>query len=298
MRGQLDRCRLDVLLQVRPLRRAGDRRDILTSSQHPGEGELGGSDIFGGGDLADPLDQFEVLLEIAALEARAVPTPVFFRQVVERLITAGEKTAAQGAVGHESDPQLTRGTEDLVLGVSTPERILGLQRRDRLHVVRAADRCGAGLRQSQVAHLAFFDQTAHGTDGLFDRNLGVDTVLIVEVDMIDPQALKRSVAGAAYVVGFSADALETLVVTPHDPEFRRDHPVVPTIFDRSANQPLVLERTVHVGCVEEVEAQLGHLEPLPSKLPLMHSSSWPLSTTQKATATPRDAAVFHAHLDV
>src|SRR3712207_8728477 len=54
---------------------------------------------------------------------------------------------------YEPDPQLTARREDLRLDVARPQRVLGLQRGDRVRVVRAAQRLGARLAQAEVADL-------------------------------------------------------------------------------------------------------------------------------------------------
>ena len=65
-----------------------------------------------------------------------------------------------------------------------------LQRGDRVDGVRAADRRGRGLGQAEVAHLAGRHQLGHRADGLLDRHLGVDAVLVVEVDVVDAEPLQ------------------------------------------------------------------------------------------------------------
>ena len=117
-------------------------------------------------------------------------------EVLRRRDLAGQKAAAERAVGDEADPELTHGVEDLVLGIARPQRVLGLQRRDRVDRVRAADRLGRRLRQPEEADLAGVDQLGHRADGLLDRHPGVDPVLVVEVDVVDGEAPQRRVAGA------------------------------------------------------------------------------------------------------
>ena len=56
------------------------------------------------------------------------------------------------------------------------------------------------LREAQPAHLAGRDELGHGADGLFDGDLGIDAVLVVEVDVIDAEALQAGVAGRAHVI--------------------------------------------------------------------------------------------------
>ena len=132
------------------------------------------------------LDQLQVALEVLALEARAVAAEVVLGQVLARAEAAGEEAAAERAVGDEADPQLAQGRQDLVLGIAAPERVLGLQRRDRMGRVGAADRLRRRLGEAEVAHLALLDQLGHRADRLLDRHLGIDPVLVVEVDVSTP----------------------------------------------------------------------------------------------------------------
>ena len=47
---------------------------------------------------------------------------------------------------------------------------------------------GRGLGQPEVADLALRDELGHRADGLLDRRVGVDAVLVVEVDVVDAEA--------------------------------------------------------------------------------------------------------------
>jgi hypothetical protein len=50
--------------------------------------------------------------------------------------------------------------------------------------VAAPDRLGRRLAESDVTDLAFLDQLGHCADGLLDRHVRVDAVLVVEVDVV------------------------------------------------------------------------------------------------------------------
>ena len=58
-----------------------------------------------------------------------------------------------------------------------------------------------GLGEAQVADLARLDELRHGADGLLDRDRRVDAVLVVEVDVVDAEALQGGVAGRATYSG-------------------------------------------------------------------------------------------------
>ena len=48
--------------------------------------------------------------------------------------------------------------------------------------MRAANRLHAGLGQAEVLDLAFLNQVLHRSGDVFDRDVGIDAVLIEEVD--------------------------------------------------------------------------------------------------------------------
>ena len=171
-------------------------------------------------------------------------------------IAPDRKPRPSGRVGDEADAELAHGRQHRVLGVARPQRVLRLQRRDRVHGVRAADRLRRGLREPEVADLALLDQLLHRADRLLDRDGLVDAVLVVEVDVVDAEPRQRRVARAADVVGLAVDAEEAAVLAALVAELGREHDLVAAAGDRAADELLVGERAVHVGRVEEGDAEL------------------------------------------
>ena len=66
-----------------------------------------------------------------------------------------------------------------------------------MNLVRAPDGGGAGLGQAQVAHLSGAHQFGHGAHRFLDRHIRVDPVQVIEIDLLDAQALERGVARLA-----------------------------------------------------------------------------------------------------
>src|SRR5262249_40355595 len=69
----------------------------------------------------------------------------------------GQEAAPERAVGHEGDPQLAHGGQNLRLRVAAPQRVLGLECRDRVDLRRPADRRRRRLGQAQAAYLPRLD---------------------------------------------------------------------------------------------------------------------------------------------
>jgi hypothetical protein len=131
-----------------------------------------------------------------------------------------------------------------------------------MHRVGAADRLRRGLAEADVEDLALLDQLGHRPHGLLDLHLGVDPVLVVQVNVVGPEPLQRSLDRAAHMLGGPVKGSERRQVTRLrrrlDPagELGGDHILVPAALDRPADQLLVGHRPVQLRGVEEVDPQL------------------------------------------
>src|SRR5581483_5697910 len=100
--------------------------------QHPGERQLRRRAVLFPGDGFDAAHEIEVALKIFSLKARVGAAPVVRRQVLLASDGAGEKTAAERAVGDKADAERAHGGQDIFFRLAAPERILRLERRDRM----------------------------------------------------------------------------------------------------------------------------------------------------------------------
>ena len=84
-------------------------------------------------------------------------------------------------------PSSSQAARDAVL-LQAPlhQRVLRLHGGDRQHRVRKANRLRARLGEAEVPDLARLDQILDRARDVLDRHLGIDPVLIVEIDMIGP----------------------------------------------------------------------------------------------------------------
>ena len=115
---------------------------------------------------------------------------VLGQERVERLDGRGEKAAPERRVRHEADAELAAGRQDLALDIAAPQRVLGLDAGDGMHLAGAPDRRRAGLRELQVAHLALLDEPFHGPDRVLDRHRPVHAVHAVDVDHVHAEPLQ------------------------------------------------------------------------------------------------------------
>jgi len=103
VRRKLHAERTEVFLQIFAAFSAGDGNDVAALGEKPCKSELAGRAILFFGDGFDAGDQVEIFLEIVALETRRKAAVVVWCKILEALDLAGEKAAAERAVGYESD---------------------------------------------------------------------------------------------------------------------------------------------------------------------------------------------------
>ena len=175
--------------------------------------------------------------------------------VVDR---AGEEPLAQRAERHEADTELLECRQHLGLRPAGPQRVLALDGGHRLHGVRAANCPGGGLGQAEVAHLALRDQVLHGTGDVLDRHLGVDPVLVEEVDGVHAEPSERCLRDLADVLRAAVERRPLPVGgrIRGEAELGRDHHLPAERLQRLADQVLVVERPVGFGRVEEGDPAL------------------------------------------
>src|SRR5256712_10703559 len=103
--------------------------------------------------LGAPSHQLQVPGEVLTLKPRIATPPVVRGEVLIAPDLARQEPAPERAVRDEADAQRPPGGQDLLLGVSTPERGFRLERADRMRRVRAPDRRRRGLREAELAPL-------------------------------------------------------------------------------------------------------------------------------------------------
>ena len=114
----------------------------------------------------------------------------------------------------------------------------------------------AGLGQSDVADLALGHQLGHSADGVLDRSVRVDPVLVVQVDVVGAEPLQGALDRGADVGRAAVDDAGAAAGVGHQAELRRHHDLVAAALDGPADQFLVEERAVDLGGVDVGDAQI------------------------------------------
>ena len=126
-----------------------------------------------------------------------------------------------------------------------------------MHGAGAAQRARAGLGEPDRARLAGLHEVGERADAVLDRHVRIDAVELVEIDVRDAESLQARVARRADVLGPPVHAAHAGIPgLAHDAALRREHHALAAIADRAADQLFVGERTVHVGRVEQVDAEV------------------------------------------
>src|SRR5262249_21761941 len=87
-----------------------------------------------------------------------------------------------------------------------PQGIFALQGSDRLDRVGAAECRGTSFRQAEVPDLPLLYQVLHGSGNFFDGNVGINAMLIQQVDDIGFKPPERGVSGLPDVLGPAVQA--------------------------------------------------------------------------------------------
>src|SRR6266849_4866408 len=126
-----------------------------------------------------------------------------------------------------------------------------------MHFACAANRLRRRLGETEITDLARFHELSHRADGIFDRRIGIDAMLIVKIDSVGAEALQTGFASGADVFGTPGYfAPGRIIGISHDSELGRDCYFVAPAANRFADQFLVAMRSVSVGGIPEGDAEL------------------------------------------
>src|SRR5437868_1805451 len=94
--------------------------------------------------------------------------------------------------------------------------------------VGATDRFGRGFGEADVQDLALGHQFGNGADGVLDRSVWVDPVLVVEVDAVGPEPLQGAFDRGADVRGAAVEYTGPTAGVRDEAELRRQDDIVAT----------------------------------------------------------------------
>ena len=121
------------------------------------------------------------------------------------------------------------------------------------------DESGINCRTIKIpsgGSLAFTVQGGQPLHRFFYGLLAVDAVDVIEVDPLNSQSLERSFAGATHVAGAVVDAARVFAGFAHDAKLGGDLHLGTAFGEEAPDQFFIVVRAIHVGGVEEVDAQI------------------------------------------
>ena len=111
------------------------------------------------------------------------------------------------------------------------------------------------FRKSEVLHLALLNQLFHRSRNVFDRHVGVNAVLIEQIDDIGLEALQRGLSDFLDMLWPTIQAgLFAGVRIKFEPELGGNHDFPTERSESFAHEFFVRERAVNFGGVEECDA--------------------------------------------
>jgi hypothetical protein len=141
-------------------------------------------------DLAEQVDQRLVDLDglrgktgQGAAEVGAVEFGVF-------IDLARQETLSKRAVRHQADSEFLERGYYFLLRFSPPQRVFALECGDWLDSVCAADGICSCFGKPEVLNLTGLNQLLHRARDVLDRHARIHTVLIQQVDALQPKSLE------------------------------------------------------------------------------------------------------------
>ena len=132
--------RAEVLAQMRRAGRAGNRDHVIALREQPGQCELRRRRAKLARDRLITVEQFQVGRVGRRLEARHVAAQVLRLERADVAQRAGQVAACERAERDERDAKVATGRQCAHFSIARPQRVLRLQRRDRVDGVRLAQR--------------------------------------------------------------------------------------------------------------------------------------------------------------
>src|SRR5262245_9564165 len=111
------------------------------------------------------------------------------------------------------------------------------------------------FRESEIAHLSFFNQLRHRADSLLDRYCGINAVLVEQVDAVGPEPAKRGFSYFPNMLRPAVQSARRLHSYPKS-EFRRNNHLVAEALQRSSQQLLIRIRAIDLGGIKERHTEI------------------------------------------
>src|SRR5262245_59969881 len=179
-----------------------------------------------------------------------------FRDVVETVVCAGEEPAPYRRIGHKAHAKFAARLDVSSLGVATPQRVLHLQRDDRMNFVGASNGCSTCLGQRNISRLTLLHETRHTANGFFDRHIWVNSRHTEDIQSLDAQTLEAVFALLNQVFRLAAAAVATRIRSARAAGLGVNYDSFPPPFKRLGDQLVIMAVAVTGRGVEKINSQI------------------------------------------
>src|SRR6476620_2704687 len=272
------------------LGRARDRHNPRLLRQQPCQRNLGRGGFLLLSKSANQVQQTLIYFPVLCRETRNDVADIAFVELRIAFDFAGEEPSAKRAEWHKPDAQLLKRRNDLCFRLSPPQRILILQRRDRLDSMCPPDGLHSGFRKSKVLHLALLDKVLHSSSNIFNGNFVINPMLIEQIDDIGLQPLKRGLGNFLNVLGPAVQCAR-LSISRIESELGRDDDIFTERLQRFADEFFVRERPIDLSGIEKSDASFDRRPNKGDSLLLVNRRT---ETESQPHATESDGLYFQS----
>ena len=120
--------------------------------------------------------------------------------------------------------------------------------------MRATDRLYSCFRKAEVLHLSLPNQFLYRTGDFFDRNVRINAMLIEQIDGLHLESLERTFDGFLDMFRLTIQACRSrtrISSTQVEPEFGRDHQLLPERSEGFAHEFFIGEWAVNLSSIKE-----------------------------------------------
>src|ERR1039457_5648124 len=256
--GEFEGCAAQIFFEPRKPGRTWNRNDPWLFCQQPCESDLRRRGFLLFREMGDYLDERLIGFAIFFAEAWDDVAEVGAVELGGGVDLAGEEASAQRAEGHETDAEFFERGHNGLFRLAPEQRVLTLQCRDGLHCVSAADGFCACFGKANMLYLACLNQVFDCAGGLFDGSVGVDAMLVKEVDSVGFKTFERGFDDLPDVLGTAVEGcpLTAVLGIGLKAELGGDDDLVAERSESFARDFFVDVGTVDFGGIEESDAAL------------------------------------------
>src|SRR5215831_7945085 len=225
-------------------------------NKQPGKGDLSRRRLLPFCDLAEQIDHSLIRFPGFRRKARNDVAKVGTVELGVFVDSSCKEPLAQRTEWNEADSELFQHRQHFSFRFSPPQRVFALESSDRLDRVCAADRLRACFRKPKVLNLTLLNQVLYRSSRLFDWHVGVNAVLIEQVDGVDPESLERGVGDLFDVLWPAIQTTETTLGLGIDfePELSCYHHLLAQWGEGLAHEFFVYKRAVRFSGIKKGDA--------------------------------------------